>query len=309
MSDRNLALTLAKVIIAAGWADGRMSPDEINSLKDLLYRLPQAQSGKGLELTGRDWTLLDMYIQSPIDSTERSRLVGELQHALRNPRDRKLALEGLEELIQADGEVTDNERAVVAEIRAALESVDLGIFAQIGRLMSGPLRRHSSVMHSREAYFEDFLKNKVYYTLRQRLGGDHNALAIPDGEVRKLSLAGGLMARVANIDHQVTNDEFEAIAAALEKHWGITHELAIFVTAIAISEESAGLDYFRLTQEFFNATTEDERARFLDILFAVANADGRVSIEENDEVRRITQSINLTQQHFAAAKDRMKAET
>ena len=44
MSDRNLIFTLAKVIIAAAWADGQVSHEEVNSLKDLLFQLPRAAS-------------------------------------------------------------------------------------------------------------------------------------------------------------------------------------------------------------------------------------------------------------------------
>jgi len=62
MSDKNLILTLAKVIIAAAWADGEMTLEEINSLKELLFRLPRAG---GVQITGREWAMLEMYIESP----------------------------------------------------------------------------------------------------------------------------------------------------------------------------------------------------------------------------------------------------
>ena len=47
MVDSNLILTLSKVIISTAWADGEVSHEEINSLKDLLFRLPN--------ITGREW--------------------------------------------------------------------------------------------------------------------------------------------------------------------------------------------------------------------------------------------------------------
>jgi len=45
-------MTLAKVIIAAAWADDEVSHEEINSLKDLLFRLPH--------LEARDWSSLEI---------------------------------------------------------------------------------------------------------------------------------------------------------------------------------------------------------------------------------------------------------
>ena len=72
MSDKNLILTLAKVIVAAAWADGEMTLEEINSLKDLLFQLPHAG---GVQITGREWARLEMYIESPVGAAERARLV------------------------------------------------------------------------------------------------------------------------------------------------------------------------------------------------------------------------------------------
>jgi len=40
MTDRNLIITMGKVIVAAAWADGTVDAEEINSLKDLLFMLP-----------------------------------------------------------------------------------------------------------------------------------------------------------------------------------------------------------------------------------------------------------------------------
>jgi uncharacterized tellurite resistance protein B-like protein len=302
MSDKNLILTLAKVIIAAAWADGEMTLEEINSLKDLLFRLPHAG---GTQLTGREWARLEMYIESPVGAAERARLLEQLQAALRRPKDRAMALSALEDLIQADGVVTDEERAVVEEIKSAIEAVDLGMIGQLGRLMRGTVQRRSQAVANapnREEYFEDFIKNKVYYAVQQRLNLGEVKLDIPEADLRKLSLAGGLMARVAHVDREVTEGEFDTMVNALQGGWDITREAAAFVAEVAVSAVSADLDYFRLTRQFSTSTTEDERIRFLDVLFAVADADGRVSYDEIEEIRRIAKSLNLTHKQFIGAK-------
>jgi uncharacterized tellurite resistance protein B-like protein len=308
MSDKNLILTLAKVIIAAAWADGEMALEEINSLKDLLFRLPRTG---GTQIAGREWAMLEMYIESPVDAAERARLVEELQAALRTPKDRAMALSALEDLIQADGVVTDEEQAIVEEIKSAIEAVDVGVIGQLGRLIRGTVQRRSQIVASapnREEYFEDFIKNKVYYAVRQRLNLGEADLDIPEADLRKLSLAGGLMARVAHVDREVTEDEFNTMANALQVSWDITRETAAFVAEIAVSEVSAELDYFRLTREFSTSTTEEERVRFLDVLFAVADADGHVSHEEIEEIRRIAKSLNLTHKQFISAKLKIPRE-
>lgn len=311
MADRNLALTLGKVIIAAAWADGKITPDEINSLKDLLFRLPHGRDTKGMHLTANEWALLEMYMQTPVGVAERSRLLEDLQAALRRPEDKELAIAAIEELIRADGVVTDTERAVANEIKAAINAVDLNIFAQLGRLIAGPIQRRSQAVErapNREQYFDDFVKNRVYYKVRQRLHMDDAELHIPDADVRKLSLAGGLMARVAHIDHAVNDDECDRMIQILQADWNISREAAALVAEVAVSEAGADLDFYRLTREFTTSTSAEERARFLDVLFDVATADGYLSNAEHEEIRLIAMSLNLSHDQFIAAKVRIPRE-
>ena len=311
MSDRNLILTLAKVIIAAAWADGQVTLEEINSLKDLLFRLPYAGYKQYSRVTAREWATLELYMQSPVGAEERADLVKQLQTALRTSRDRTLALSVLEDLAQADGAITDDELAVVEEIKSAIDAVGLGIFAQLGRLIQGPLQRRSDAVAnapSRELHLEDFVKNRIFYSVRQRLDLGERALDIPETDLRKLSLAGGLMARVAHVDQAVTEDESDAMVNALQTGWDITPEAAAVVAEVAVSEVSADLDYFRLTREFFTGTTESERARFLEVLFALAKTDGQISYKESEEIRRIASSLNLTRRQFVDAKMRFREE-
>jgi uncharacterized tellurite resistance protein B-like protein len=306
MADRSVILALARVIVAAAWADGELHAEEIDSLKDLLFHLPHVGPARGVELPAADWARLDMYIQSPVDAAERNRLIAELQDALRTPADRELALAALDNLLHADGVVVDAEREVMQEIRAALQAVDLGVIAQIARLIRGPVRRRSAAIAgapNREDAFEDFVKNRIYYLVRERLRLGNADLAIPDADVRKLSLAGGLMARIANIDRTVTGEEREAMMAVLQTDWGVSQVVAALVAEVAVSAVANDLDYFRLTRAFFSSTDGDERTHFLDVLFDVAYADGRLSSEEHEEIRRIAQSLNLSQRQVNDARE------
>ena len=110
------------------------------------------------------------------------------------------------------------------------------------------------------------------------------------------------MARVAYVDREVSDSEFEAMLAALEDNWDISKEAATLVAGVAVDEISKDLDYYRLTRRFFEHTTEIERVRFLDVLFAVADADGQVSFEETEEIRTISKMLKLTHKQFINAK-------
>lgn len=305
MDSRNLILTLGKVIIAAAWADGHVSGEEIDSLRDLLFHLPQAGFEQGLRLNEQDWEMLQLYLLTPVGDDERQRLVVELQGALRQPADQKLVLHALENLIQADGMVTEEETAVFQEIKRAIEGVELNFFSQFSWLVSEAVRRRSAAVSNapnREQYFDDFIKNRVYYAICQRLNTEQTQLDIPDKELRKLSLAGGLLAKVAHTDRTIDEQEYEAMVDALEGFWGVERETAVFVAEVSLMAVTADLDPYRMMRQFAQATSREERVRFLDILFAVAAADGEVGYEELEQIRLLAEGLNLTHPEFINAK-------
>lgn len=302
MAKNPLAIALAKVVIAAAWADGNLATDEVNSLKNLLAEAGQTAGSGEMALTMQDWAELDIYLYSPVGADERRRLVEELAASMRSPRDRALAFAALDRLMAADRVTTDEEKRVAAEIRSALERADVGPLGALG----GLLRRGLGVKATgpnREQFIDEFLHNRVYYAVRVRLGkAPDEGLGIPADEARTLALAGGILATVARVDANVAEAERERIVAALEQGWGISRERAVLVAEAAIEESKANLDPYTLTYAFAQSASVEQRVRFLDALFAVAAADGAISSEESAEISRITSAIRLEQRHFVAAK-------
>jgi uncharacterized tellurite resistance protein B-like protein len=305
VSDRDVVMKLAKVIIAAAWADGEVNNDEVNALKDLLFQLPRTGSYQATQLTGQEWARLEMYIESPVGEAERARLVADLHDALRSDRERELVIQALQNVIEADGVVDEDEKAVVAEIQAAIESAETGALGGLQRLIGGAVQRRSEAVANapnREAFFDDFIKNKVYFGVSQRLQMDQKEINISDEELRKLSLAGGLMAKVAYVDREVKESEFEGIVSAMQTHWHIGLEAATFVAEVAVSAVDVNYDTFRMMREMATSTSEEERRGFLDILFTVAGADGDVSYDETEEIRIIARGLNMSHKEFIDAK-------
>jgi uncharacterized tellurite resistance protein B-like protein len=297
MANENTIKTIAKVMIAAAWADGSVSPEEINSLKDLLFQLP--------DMTASDWSELDIYIETPVGEAERIRLEEELLAQLKTSEDKALAIAALNEVVSADGRVSDSEHAVLEEIKPMIESADVSILGPLSRLMRGSIKRRSQEAANapnREVYLEDFTHNKIFYLVSRRLELESEDISVSEPVLRKLSLAGGLMAHVAYVDQEVTEAEFDAMADILEAKWAASTVEAALVAEVAVSETSKGLDIYRLSREFFETTTAEQRVRFLDVLFAVADGDGRVSYEETEEIRLIAKMLKLTHRQFIDAK-------
>jgi len=303
MPNDQLIKSLAKVLVAAAWADGEFSNDELNSLKDLLFHLPG--------MNAQDWAEIDIYIDSPVGPEERDRLIAELQAQLTTQEQRDAVIAALDEMAEAAGEMNDSETEVIEAIRSDILSSSAHVGGLFGRFTRGRSKQRTQTMAgspNREAYLDDFVRNKIYYDLNHKPGRENAALNMPDAELRRLSLAGGLMARVAYVDRQVSEAENERIVQVLQKLWELSALQASLVVETSVSEIASGMDYYRLVREFFEATTEEDRLRFVDVLFAVAASDGQASDAEMEEIRTISYGLLLTHQQFIDAKLKIPRE-
>ena len=243
--DETLIMTLAKVLIASAWADGELSNDEVNCVKDLMFNLP--------EVSATQWAELDMYMDSPVGEAERARLIAELENAVSSEQGRQLALTMLDEMVQSDGDVSADEQAVISEVRETLASSGAGLGGALSRLMRGRTAKRSSALAdapNREQYFDDYVHNRVYYRIQQQEQERGESLDIPEAKLRRLSLAGGVMAQVARANPQVTGGEQDVMVDALQTHWKLPHGEAAFVAEVAVSEPATQLDRYRLAREF-----------------------------------------------------------
>ena len=326
--DKTLIETLGKVIIAVAWADGKITPEEKECLRDLLFEyqhtltinfnlgqevlseiagFTQESRGHNAGLTTKYQAFFDMYTESPIEEAERERLLQELKESVSTKEDKAVVLTTLKTMVEADGKITEEEQTLLNGINTEIESVDTGIFAALRRLLPEAMQRRALAVSNapnREKYFNEFLKNKVYYEVRRRLDLGEGKLEIADEELRKLSMAGGLMARVAQVDHVVLDEEKDKITYTLQTNWGLSREGAAFVTEVAMAEGAAHFDYLRMSREFIGITHAAERISFLEVLFAVANADGRISHEENQEINEIADYLLLTRHRVNEARSK-----
>jgi uncharacterized tellurite resistance protein B-like protein len=254
--------------------------------------------------------MLEMYARMPVAAEERARLLDELQAAKWTPADRELAIETLTNLVQADGAVTADEQAVVAEVTAAVDAAASGNAKSLGRLFGRSVKQVTSTSAgapNRERDLDEFMKNKSYYMIRTRLNEAGVNAGLSEAELRKLSTATGLM-RVSRTDQAASEEELNAITQALCTHWSVSAEVARIAAEATVSGISLDTDPLRLAQELLDITTEDERARFIDVLFVVAAADGFISQEELNEIGSIASWLYLPRKTFIAAKVKIPAE-
>ncbi len=297
--DQAVILTLAKVLVATAWVDGDLSNDEINAMKfDLLSRIPN--------LSTQQWASVAIYIDSPVDEAERTRLIEQLRTDITTPLGKQLVFDALDTLVAADGRVTDEERRVVAEVKAAIESGSSASLGRLSRLFKGRSTPAPAVTSAtapnREAYLDDYIQNRVYYVIRRRLEQAGVVPKLSDADIRKLSLAGGMMALVARTNPQLAEPEQAAMLTTLQETWHLNDEQAAFLVDVAVSQLPADLDGFRLADGFAAVSDYDERGQLIDSLFAIAAADGTVNNDEIETIRGLSNTLVLTHERFIEAK-------
>jgi len=296
MPSHQFIMNLSKLVIAAAWADGEMDNSEINALKDMLFAFPN--------LSDQDWHVLNMYIDTPVSKDEAEQLLKSVLDEIRTPEDREFVISTLTGLFEADGKITEEEQALLEKIKEDVAGKSTGLFAHVNSFLKGAVKNRVTGSGSgleREERIDDYLKNKIYFQLVSRMESTGKQIDLPDEEIRKLCLAAGLLARVAWVDRVITEEEGESIKQIISESWEMPEEEAQLIAEISISQVAKGLDYFRLTRNFYENTTIEERKDFLKILFRIANTDN-TSLKEIDEIRVIATHLHIGHKDFIEAK-------
>ncbi len=297
MPDRKFIMDLAKLLIAAAWADGELQNEEINALKDLLFNLE--------DVSGDEWSQLEIYMDSPVSSEEREELLWTVLEKIKSEEDKELVVTTLENLFQADGVVTEEEKAVLGEIKEGVSGVNIGLLARLSKMIKATVTERGETYKSaaqRESQVDDYIENTIYYKLKSESEKKGIKIELPEQIIRKLCLAAGLLARISAVDAEISDDEKKAVKQVLSEEWNLSEQEAGIVTQISCDGTLQGLDYFRLSRGFFECTTLDERRNFIKCLFKIANASNKTSYDETEEIRRISYSLKLTHKDFIEAK-------
>lgn len=300
MSKEATLQALSRVLIGLAWADGKVTPDEMNLLKDLIFSLP--------EITAADWDALDIYWMMPIRSAELEKLSWVLLQNLYEEEARQAAKAMLVEMVNADGQVTSEETAILREANRLIDREDPILISTLGELLESALPKRKSRLAAaanREDYIHDFMENHVFAALRQRYGDHVEAeLGLDEFELRKLGLAGALMGRVAYADQELSEDEISAMQQVLQGAWSLHSRHAAVVVEFVLDAARSRLDDRRLLREFYEVSTEQERADFIDVLFDIARAQGGILSGEYDTIQRISQALKLPSEVFENARQR-----
>ena len=289
-----LTFMLAKLMIAVSWADGKIDNAEVNALKEVLFSLP--------ELDAAEWAELEIYMDSPVGESERSLLLENVLAVLSSTSEKQHVLKTLEALIAIDGDVSGEEKTVLNELKTAIESKPTGVLGLFSQLTKGVLKKKNKKGKEillRERQLEDFIRNKILYDFKRNFP---ELIRISEEQLKKLCSASALLGRVAFVDGDFSKKELEMLVSVLQSEWSLAEPDANLLAEIVRRRVMEGFDYHHLTHNFFKQTTPEERTRFINCLFLMANASEMTSSEEIEEIRLIAKSLKISHSDFIKAK-------
>jgi uncharacterized tellurite resistance protein B-like protein len=281
-------LALLKVLLAAAWADSKLTQSELNYIKLLAAKF---------RLTDEDWLQLQPYIEGPPTDAEVKELFDDLLSRIATPFGRNEVVQHLENLMRADEEITAEEHDFLEHYTLLLKQ------ASAGDLLLGRMKSLFSKSRARPKLdLDEFFHNKILFKLRRRVGTES---ITPD--IRRLCVLGGLMGIVAQADGNIDPREAEEIRTQLRMRHNFDAESLEILMSIIEEESVRGLDRPALISEYIATTDFAERIEVLDLLFAVAAADQALTFAELEELRGISAALGLSHKQYIDSKLRARS--
>jgi uncharacterized tellurite resistance protein B-like protein len=109
-----------------------------------------------------------------------------------------------------------------------------------------------------------------------------------------------LLSRVAHADQQVSPEETQAMEQIVMQRGGVPEEQAILIVQMAKTQSLlfSGTENFLVTREFGKIADHAQKLAMLDCLYAVCAADRRISVVEDNEIRKISMELQLSHDEF-----------
>jgi uncharacterized tellurite resistance protein B-like protein len=130
--------------------------------------------------------------------------------------------------------------------------------------------------------------------------------SLPPERARYLAAFAFILARVANADLDISEDETRRMEQILQDVGHLTDEQARLAVSLAKARHQVegGTESFLVTREFREIATREQCVELLDCLFAVSAADDSISGIEEVQIRQIASELGLEPGDLAAVRAR-----
>ena len=128
--------------------------------------------------------------------------------------------------------------------------------------------------------------------------------AIPDDRALYLATFAYILGRAAHADSHVSKDETQKMQNIVQTLGHIPSEQAALVIDIASGQVRifGGTANYAITRSFREISTPEQRRELLECVFAVSAADRSITVDEETQIRQISNELGLTHKEFIQTK-------
>ena len=266
------ALLLGKLLATFAWADNSINEEEQKILDDFVF------SQTNLSVLER--LSVKLYFEYPITAEEQTLIIEEASGEFKDPSKKELACFWLQKMVCSDFGKEDYQKS--------------GLFVLLmenWKVASEDVYAVDLNQSRREDLIEPFLSNPIYY----RFHWHHKDLInrISDRTLRKVCSEFSLIARVAQADENVHQDEKDVILDILSVNMDLNPRQVAAIFEMALNLESEFFFTQSIVKSYTELTTIVERRTFVELLFEVIIADGIVHPCEKDLLNDIAIHLDV----------------
>ena len=288
-----------KVLACMAWADGEVTNAELNFIKQFVRQF---------NFTGDEWAQVEMYLEERVEVEEMRRVTRRFLSRIRRPKERKRLKDVVEQLLKSDEDLTESEREWMRDLEEVISGAGGTAFLMDGLksfLRIGGASRMSprdSANDGREGEFHDYIHNRVLFKLRRRLGAKRLEKEGSPEKLKKMTLCAAMLGRVGYVDEKFLPEEEAFIKKVLSKTWGASPSLAEAICGVAMETVSQRVDLSRLILEVKVTMGMPEQRQLIEGLFSLSKAEGKMSHNEIEEIRKVAYGLGFTHKQFINAK-------
>ncbi|TDJ58958.1 MAG: hypothetical protein E2O42_07470 [Nitrospina sp.] len=285
-------LTFLKVLAVIAWADGEMTESEKNILKNFYRKF-------GLQK--EDVRQLNPYLLAPTLKKEQERLFKQLAAELNSEREKEKIVAELEAIANAHRSLKTEENELVEEFIRLLKKTSFTqrSFGRVRNFFQATIFRQA---HEKNPAVHRYFRNTILKKLELKMKGSGLKIDLESDQVYFICLFGALLASVAQVDEHFHEEERKALKKILNERFGFSAKEQQLLIEVTEEQARHGFDFYEVVTEFNSRVPYKDRVAAVDCFWAIAAADGAISYEENEEVRRITKAMHIPHQIFKESK-------